>query len=59
MSKERASLTNEAVKINGTYIEDIIDGYVTLKTTGRRSLEKSLNTYSVGFRQKSVFPARH
>ena len=63
MSKERASLTNEAVKINGTYIEDMIDGYVTLKTTGRRSLEKALNTYSVGIAdgeklRSSKFPSR-
>lgn len=63
MSKERANLTNEAVKINGSYIEDMIEGYATLKTTGRRSLEKSLDTYSVGVADGeklrfSKFPSR-
>ena len=42
MSKERTDLKNEAVKINGTYIEDVISGYTTLKTDGRESLTKDL-----------------
>ena len=42
MAKERTDLTNEAFKINGTYIEDVICGYTTLKTSGRETLEKQL-----------------
>ena len=61
--KERADLTNEAIKIHGQYIEDIIKGYVTSQTTGRKSLEKLLTTYSVGASDgeklsSSRFPAR-
>lgn len=63
MAKERDDLTNEAVKIHGKYIEDIIDGYVTSKTIGRKSLEKSLSTYTVGASDGEMlsatkFPAR-
>lgn len=41
-------LPAEAVSINGTYLENIIDGYRTLYTSGRESLELELGTYSVG-----------
>lgn len=63
MAKERSNLTNEAIKVNGSYIEDMITGYVTLKTTGRKSLERSLATYTVGASDgdkisASKFPAR-
>lgn len=61
--KERADLTNEAIKIHGQYIEDIIKGYVTSQTVGRKSLAKSLTTYTVGAADgeklsSSKFPAR-
>lgn len=55
--KERTDLTNEAVKINGQYIEDIISGYVTQKATGRKSLERELDTYSVGVTDGEKFKA--
>lgn len=41
-------LMNESVSINGKYLEAIIDGYLTLGTSGRRSLGRELDTYSVG-----------
>ena len=41
-------LPAEAVSINGTYLEDIVDGYRTLYVKGRESLGASLNTYTVG-----------
>ena len=41
-------LPAEAVNINGRYLEDIIDGYRTLYTKGRESLEVELDTYSTG-----------
>lgn len=42
------SLPAEAVSIDGTYLENIIDGYRTLYVKGRESLGVDLNTYSVG-----------
>lgn len=63
MSKDRANLLDEAVKLNGTYLEDAIKGYHTIGTSGRRSLTKDLETYSVGSAdgetvKNSVFPSR-
>lgn len=60
---ERTNLLDEAVKLNGVYLEDAIEGYYTLGTSGRRSLGKTLATYSVGSAdgesvKNSVFPAR-
>ena len=42
------TLPVEAVSLNGTYLENIIDGYRTLYVKGRESLATELNTYSVG-----------
>lgn len=42
------TLPAEAVSINGTYLENIIEGYRTLYVAGRESLGTELNTYSVG-----------
>ena len=50
-TNERTSetyLPAEAVKINGEYLENIIDGYRTLYVGGRESLAPELDTYSVG-----------
>lgn len=41
-------LPAEAVSINGTYLETIIEGYRTLYVKGRESLAQELNTYTVG-----------
>lgn len=46
--KERLDLKNEAVKIDGSYIEDMISGYTTLKSLGREALTLELDSYSVG-----------
>lgn len=45
---QNSVLPSEAVSVNGTYLEDIIDGYRTLYVKGRESLGVELNTYSVG-----------
>lgn len=42
------TLPAEAVSLNGTYLENIINGYRTLYVKGRESLGTELNTYSVG-----------
>lgn len=59
----RTDIPAEAVSINGLYIEDAIDGYMTIKTEGREGLPISLNTYDVGTAdgervKSSRYPAR-
>lgn len=54
---------DEAVMLNGKYLELTIDGYSTLGTSGRRSLGRQLDTYSVGTAdgetvKNSTFPSR-
>lgn len=41
-------LPTEAVSMNGTYFENIVEGYRTLYVKGRESLGISLQTYTVG-----------
>ena len=41
-------LPAEAVSLNGTFLEEIIDGYRTLYVKGRESLKPELDTYGVG-----------
>lgn len=48
MALDRSDLKNEAVKIDGSYIEDSISGYTTLSSSGRESLPLELETYTVG-----------
>lgn len=48
MALDRSDLKNEAVKIDGSYIEDLIDGYTTLNSSGRESLPLELEAYTVG-----------
>ena len=42
MGKERPDLKNEAIKIDGSYIEDMIAGYTTLKTSKTSKVAESL-----------------
>lgn len=60
---DRTDLPIEAAKINGQYIEDILDGYTTVITSGREGLQAELSTYTVGASdgekiKSSKFPAR-
>lgn len=48
MALERQNLKNEAVKIDGSYIEDLIPGYTTMSSTGREALPLEFETYTVG-----------
>lgn len=43
-----SALPSEALSINGTYIENEISGYRTLKVEGRESLESEVSTSEVG-----------
>ena len=63
MGKERSTLALGAVKINGSYLEDLITGYATLDVTGRMALEKQIGSYEVGAAdgaryKSSRYPAR-
>ena len=51
------SLPTEAVSLNGTYLENIIEGYRTLYVSGRESLATELNTFSVGVADGENFKA--
>ena len=44
MAKERNDLAEDAVKINGAYLEDGITGYKTIKAVGRELVERELET---------------
>lgn len=60
---DRSDLPLEAVKINGQYLEDVLDGYITVITSGREGLKTELDTYSVGAAdgekiKSSRYPAR-
>lgn len=48
VTPQTPSLPAEAVSIDGTYIENVVEGYRTLYVKGRESLGTELNTYSVG-----------
>lgn len=52
------SLPTEAVSLNGTYLENIIEGYRTLYVKGRESLATELNTFSVGVADGENFKGR-
>lgn len=59
----RTDIPAEAVSINGLFIEDAIQGYTTIKTSGREGLPLSMNTYDVGTAdgervKSSKYPAR-
>lgn len=49
MAKDRTDLNNEAIKINGSYIEDLISGYATLGASGRMNLEREVDSFTVGY----------
>lgn len=56
-------LPSEALKINGEYIENQINGYRTLNVSGRESLSPELSYFETGVRDGSVlnskrYPAR-
>ena len=62
-TSESTWLPSEALKINGSYIENIIAGYRTLSVSGREALSPELNTYETGTRDGSRlkskrYPAR-
>ena len=57
------NLPAEAVSVNGTYIEEAISGYRTLYVSGRESIAKEIDSFSVGTAdgetvKSTRFPAR-
>ena len=62
-TSEGVSLPSEALKINGEYIENLIEGYRTLTVEGREALSPEVGTYETGIRDGSTmrgkrYPAR-
>lgn len=62
-SSEGMSLPSEAVKINGEYIENQIEGYRTLTVEGREALSPEITAFETGIRDGSTmqskrYPAR-
>lgn len=60
---EGTSLPSEALKINGEYIENLIEGYRTLTVEGREALSPEITTNETGIRDGSTlkgkrYPAR-
>lgn len=60
---EGKSLPSEALKINGEYIENLIEGYRTLTVEGREALSPEILTNETGIRDGSTlkgkrYPAR-
>lgn len=53
-----ADLPAEAVKINGTYIENQITGYRTLHVAGREMLSAEADTYETGIRDGAALKSR-
>ena len=45
---DRTDLQHDAFKLNGSYLEDQISGYMTYKAVGRESLDKQISTYTNG-----------
>lgn len=45
MAKEISYYTKSAVKINGTYIEELIEGYSTLSSEGRDTIDRQIELY--------------
>lgn len=63
VTSEGMSLPSEALKINGEYIENQIEGYRTLNVTGREALSPEVDFYETGSRDGSTlkgkrYPAR-
>lgn len=61
--QEGTSLPSEALKINGEYIENLIEGYRTLHVSGREALSPEIELYNTGVRDGSTmkykrFPER-
>ena len=52
-TSEEYILPSEALKINGKYIENQIDGYRTLNVTGREALSPDVTSYTTGIRDGS------
>ena len=48
----------ESVKINGTYIEDMVSGYLTLYTSGRELLECEVDDQTIGNRDGSDYRSK-
>ena len=58
MYYEAVPLPSEALSINGTFIEDVIDGYRTLNVTGRETMAQEIKEAEVGKHDGAFFQFR-
>ena len=58
MAKERAEYTNNALKIDGTFLEEMIPGYTTLDSTGREALPREYSAVSIATGDGEVIRSR-
>lgn len=52
------SLPSEALQINGVYIENVIEGYRTLYTSGREMIAPEINSLELSKRHGSIYRSR-
>lgn len=57
-ASESVVLPSEALRINGEYIENLIDGYRTLNVSGREALSPEVETYTTGIRNGSKLKSK-
>ncbi len=57
-ASENVVLPSEALRINGEFIEDQIEGYRTLNVSGREALSPDVETYTTGVRDGSKIKNR-
>ena len=57
-ASESVVLPSEALKINGEFIENQIEGYRTLHVSGREALSPDVVTFSTGIRDGSVIKSK-
>lgn len=57
-TSESTFLPSEALKINGEYIENLVEGYRTLSVSGREALSPELNIYETGTRDGAKLKSR-
>lgn len=54
-ASQKASLPSEALKLNGSYIENLISGYRTLYVTGRELIESEIDEAQIGFCDGNIY----
>ena len=54
MALARTNLTDDAVSIDGAYIEDMISGFITVSSSGREALTPVLSSLEIGSKDGTI-----